>query len=64
MITFDVPLPASLPWDEVRRKLDELAAPVTTAAQRDAIAQAVANLEAVRVRDLTALLGAIGPAGP
>ncbi|HEY3352624.1 MAG TPA: MmgE/PrpD family protein, partial [Polyangia bacterium] len=52
-----------LPWDAVRGKLDGLAARVTTAAQRDGLAAAVARLEELRVRDLTALLRAVrGPA--
>lgn len=47
-------------WDTARRKLDALAAPFTTADQRDALAAAVADLDNTPVSELTALLAGVG----
>jgi 2-methylcitrate dehydratase len=45
-----------MPWDEVRYKYDALTASHLSDGLRDQIAEAVSNLENIRVTDLTALL--------
>jgi 2-methylcitrate dehydratase len=46
-------------WEMVRNKFNRLAAPFANEAERKAITNAVADLENIRVRDLTALLGPV-----
>ena len=48
-------------WEMAIQKFNEIATPYASAAQRAAIADAVANLEQVSVRELMERLGAVGP---
>jgi 2-methylcitrate dehydratase len=50
----------ALSWELVREKFGELSAGHTTPNLRDAIADAVHDLEHLRVSDLTALLAKVG----
>ena len=47
-------------WEMAIQKFNEITTPHATAAQRTAIADAVANLEQVSVRELMERLGAVG----
>ncbi len=47
-------------WETAIQKFNEITTPHTSAAQRTAIADAVANLEQVTVRELMERLGAVG----
>jgi 2-methylcitrate dehydratase len=47
-------------WDMAIQKFNEIATPHASAAQRTAIADAVANLEQVSVRELMQCLAALG----
>jgi 2-methylcitrate dehydratase len=46
-------------WEAAREKFERLGAPYTTPSQRDRIAAAVADLDRLRVPDLTSLLAAV-----
>jgi 2-methylcitrate dehydratase len=48
-------------WEMAIQKFNEIATPYASAAQRTAVADAVANLEQVSVRELMERLGAVGP---
>lgn len=48
-------------WEMAIQKFNEIATPYASAVQRTAIADAVANLEEVSVRELMKRLGAVGP---
>jgi hypothetical protein len=48
-------------WEMAIQKFNEIATPYASAAQRTAVADAVANLEQVSVRELMERLGTVGP---
>ena len=53
--------PGPMSWETAVQKFNQIATPSASAGQRASIADAVANLEQISVRELMAQLGTVAP---